>query len=303
MVKLVTKRGEISTNMLQNIYISPSDDFNTIVTNLQNDCIVHLSEGVFRGKFKLDASNVTIIGAGMDKTVIEYGDYAQKPHPDGREYNTFRTWTMAVCGDNVKMSNLTIKNYARYPEKLGQEVALTVYGDRFEMTDCRLTSTQDTLFCGPLPYDLTQRYIDMLPPELRRYEPMSQHFKRCLIEGTVDFIFGCGDAVFEDCEIRSLWDKRNVGYVCAPAHGLENKTGMEFRRCRFTADEGVSGIYLARPWRDYGIARFTDCEYGGHIAPEGFDKWNDTHRDETARFYETPIINKRVNWINKKEEN
>ena len=289
-------------NMPQNIYISPSDSLNTILTNLQNDCIVHLSEGIYRGKFVLSASNVTIIGAGMDKTVLEFGDYARKPHPDGREFNTFRTFTLAVTGDNVRMTGLTVKNYSRYPEVLGQEVALTVYGGGFEMTDCRLTSTQDTLFCGPLPYDLTQRYVDMLPPELRRYEPMKQVFKRCLIEGTVDFIFGCGDAVFEDCEIRSLWDKRGVGYVCAPAHGLENTTGMEFRRCRFTAEDGVSGIYLARPWRDYGIARFTDCEYGIHIAPEGFDKWNDTERDKTARFYETPIINTRVSWINKKEE-
>jgi len=60
-------------------------------------------------------------------------------------------------------------------------------------------------------------------------------------------------------------------------------------------------VYLARPWRDYGIARFEDCSYGPHIAPAGFDKWNDTNRDRTARFYETPSVPGRVSWANRKE--
>ena len=62
-----------------------------------------------------------------------------------------------------------------------------------------------------------------------------------------------------------------------------------------------SSIYLARPWRDYGLARFEHCAYGAHIAPEGFDKWNDTHRDKTARFYEIPGVPGRVSWIRGKE--
>ena len=33
-----------------------------------------------------------------------------------------------------------------------------------------------------------------------------------------------------------------------------------------------------------------------HIAPLGFDKWNDTDRDRTARFYEIPLSPGRVPW-------
>ena len=119
----------------------------------------------------------------------------------------------------------------------------------------------------------------------------------------MDFIFGCGEALFEDCEIRSLADARNIGYVGAPAHALEQKLGFEFRRCRLTAQEGVSpgSIFLARPWRDYGLCVFTDCQLGPHIHPEGFDKWNDTHRDRTARFFETPPVPGRVSWCNRGE--
>ena len=175
-------------------------------------------------------------------------------------------------------------------------MALTVYGDRFTMERCRLTSTQDTLFLGPLPADLIERYDGFLPDHLRRDKPCAQRFTGCLIEGTVDFIFGCGRAVFDHCEIRSLLDARGTGYVAAPAHALEQTEGFLFQNCRFTAQEGVQGIYLARPWRDYGLCVFRDCAYGAHISPLGFDKWNDTQRDKTARFYETPLPAGRVPW-------
>lgn len=235
----------------------------------------------------------------MDKTVIVWDDYAEKIHEDGKAYNTFRTWTLAVCADNVTMEDLCVVNDALHPEIKGQEVALTVYGDNFRMKNCRLTSTQDTLFLGPLPGDLIERYDGFLPDHLRQDKLCRQYFDNCLIEGTVDFIFGCGNTVFDHCELRSLADARGIGFVAAPAHALEQTEGFLFRNCRFTAEPGVEAgsIYLARPWRDYGLCRFENCEYGAHISPLGFDKWNDTNRDRTARFYETPPVPGRVRWI------
>ena len=190
-------------------------------------------------------------------------------------------------------------NDALHPETKGQEVALTVYADDFHMKNCRLTSTQDTLFLGPLPGDLIERYDGFLPDHLRRDMRCRQYFDNCLIEGTVDFIFGCGEALFDNCEIRSLYDVREVGYAAAPAHALEQTEGFTFRNCRFTAEPAVDDeiIFLARPWRDYGLSRFENCTYGSHISPLGFDKWNDTDRDRTARFYETPAVPGRVSWV------
>ena len=155
------------------------------------------------------------------------------------------------------------------------------------------------MFLGPLPDDLIERYDGFLPGHLRQSKPCRQLFQNCLIEGTVDFIFGCGEAVFEDCEIRSLCDARNIGYAAAPAHSSVQAEGFRFQNCRFTAEEGVApgSIYLARPWRDYGLCVFDHCTYGGHISPLGFDKWNDTHRDQTARFYEIPSVEGRVEWV------
>ena len=260
---------------------------------------VRLAEGEYRCKTTVFTPGLTLCGAGADRTRIVWDDYAKKLDKDGVEYNTFRTWTMAVCADGVTMRDLSVINDALRPEVKGQEVALTVYGDGFAMERCRLTSTQDTLFLGPLPRDLIERYDGFLPDHLRRDKPCAQRFTGCLIEGTVDFIFGCGRAVFDHCEIRSLLDARGTGYVAAPAHALEQTEGFLFQNCRFTAQEGVEGIYLARPWRDYGLCVFQDCTYGDHISPLGFNKWNDTQRDKTARFYESPPVAGRVPWARK----
>ena len=284
---------------MKDLFVHVGEDLQDAFDRAEPGAVIHLAAGVYRQKTVLRTPDVTLLGEGADRTAIVWDDYANKIHADGKEYNTFRTWTLAVCADGVTMRDLAIVNDALHPEAKGQEVALTVYGDRFAMEDCVLRSTQDTLFLGPLPRDLIERYDGFLPDELRVDRPLSQRFTNCRIEGTVDFIFGCGNALFKRCEIRSLRDARNVGYVAAPAHALEETEGFTFRACRFTAEDGVEGIYLARPWRDYGLSRFEDCVYGAHIAAEGFDKWNDTERDKTARFYESPVVPGRVAWCNR----
>lgn len=288
--------------MPQTIYVSPADDLQSVFDRAEENAVIRLAPGIYRCKTMIRTPGLTLIGSGREGTVICYNDYARKDHPIGGEFNTFRTYTLAICADRVTIRNLSVVNDALFPETKGQEVALSVVGTDFRMENCRLTSTQDTLFTGPLPDDLIGRYEGFLPDPLRAGYPMEQYFENCLIEGTVDFIFGCADALFENCELRSLRDARNVGYVAAPAHEPRQQEGYRFRNCRFTCEDGVApgSIYLARPWRDYGISRFENCTYEEHIAAEGFDKWNNTHRDQTARFFESPALPGRVGWCNRK---
>ncbi len=286
---------------MSDIYITPDDRLQAVFDRAQPGTVIHMAPGVYRQKAMICTPGLTIIGSGVDKTRIIYDDYAKKPDAQGFAYITFRTYTLAVCADHVTIRDLAIVNDALQPEVKGQEVALSVVGDDFCMENCRLASTQDTLFAGPLPDDLIERYEGFLAEPLRRGGNLRQHYRNCLIEGTVDFIFGCGEALFENCELRSLADTRGIGFVAAPAHGLGPGRGFVFRDCRFTCAAGVElgSVYLARPWRDHGYAIFTDCVYGPHIADAGFDKWNDTRRDLTARFYETPVQPGRVGWINR----
>lgn len=289
--------------MRKTIFVTPADDLQRVFDNAQENARIVMAPGLYRQKTMIRTPGIELVGAGSGKTVIAFDDHANKPHPIGGEFNTFRTYTLAVCADGVTIRDVTIQNDGYYPEIKGQEVALSVVADHFRMENCRLTSTQDTLFVGPLPSDLIGRYEGAFDDALRRGGRMRQIFENCLIEGTVDFIFGCGEAAFIDCRIHSLADARGIGYVAAPSHEKRQTEGLHFLRCSFTCEEGVQpgSIYLARPWRDYGIARFESCSYGCHIAQEGFHKWNDTDRDKTARFYESPALPGRVDWINRTE--
>lgn len=286
---------------MHRIKLTAADDLQKAFDRAPEYSEVVLAPGVYRQKVMIRTVGLTIIGAGPDQTKLVWDDHANKPHPIGGEYNTFRTYTLAVCADHVTIRDLHICNDALQPEVRGQEVALSVVADAFRMENCRLSSTQDTLFLGPLPSDLIGRYEGAFADELRQGYAMAQHFENCTIEGTVDFIFGCGKATFESCRIHSLKDARNIGYVAAPSHEQRQEEGFLFRQCDFTCEDGVErgSIYLARPWRDYGMARFEDCTYGPHIRLEGFHHWAGTNRDQTARFYESPAQPGRVSWINR----
>lgn len=291
---------------MKKITASPNDKLSAVLGSIEPGTQVFLKKGVYRQKLEITVPNIELIGENPEETVIVYGDYAQKLDEQGREYNTFRTYTAAVLAENVRFRGLTVENDAKFPEKNGQEVALTVYADGFRAEDCRLISTQDTLFCGPLPPDLIERYDGFLKDELRKPCFTRQVYKSCLIAGTVDFIFGCADALFEECELRSLYEVRGHGYVAAPAHSETQDIGFVFRSCRFTGEDKTAdgSVFLARPWRDYGKASFIDCSYGSHISGSGFDKWNDTERDKTARFSEYGNVPEgRVQWSKILSEN
>ena len=286
------------------IRVTPADDLQAVFDGAPAGSTIRLEPGIYRQKLMIRTSDLTLIGSGAEETVIVYDDHAKKPHPIGWEYNTFRTYTLAVCADGVTVKDLTVANDAGSPKEKGQEVALSVVADGFQMENCHLISTQDTLFLGPLPSDLIGRYEGFLLDPLRRGGTLRQSFRNCRIDGSVDFIFGCGVAEFENCQICSVYDEGRIGFVAAPSHGLIQQEGFHFRNCSFTAEETVEqgSVYLARPWRDHGISRFENCSYGTHIAPEGFDKWNDTCRDRTARFFEEPEVAGRVSWVNRIEK-
>lgn len=288
------------------VKVTPWEKLSEILRGVKPNTRIVLSEGTYREKIEINVPNIEIIGEGADKTVIVWDDYAKKLDPSGKELITFRTYTTAVTADNVTLKKLTVANDSLKPEEKGQEVALTVYGDNFYAEDCRFISTQDTVFCGPLPPDLIERYKGFLKDELRGKNFQRHIFKNCFIAGNVDFIFGCADALFQSCEIRSVFDVRGHGYVAAPAHALSQEIGFVFSDCSFTCEDSIAkgSIFLARPWRDYGKASFIGCQYGKHISSEGFDKWNDTERDKTARFSEWGADREgRVPWSKPLNEN
>ena len=159
------------------IKITPEDSLSQAVNSAAPHTRIELAPGVYREKLEIRAGGIEIVGHSAQDTVISWDDYALKLDERGVEFNTFRTYTAAVLADNVTFRSLTVENAAGSPESKGQEVALTVYADGFYAEGCRFVSTQDTVFCGPLPDDLIERYDGFLKDELRKKGSCRQIFK------------------------------------------------------------------------------------------------------------------------------
>ena len=107
------------------------------------------------------------------------------------------------------------------------------------------------------------------------------------------------------CIIHSL----SNSYITAASTPADQAYGYVFNNCTLTVDDGVSKVYLGRPWRDYGHTLFMNCHLGNHIRPEGWHHWKE-HRQQTARYMEFgnegegADITRRVGWsrqLTKKE--
>lgn len=282
--------------------IDSNTSINETLKKMSEGDTLYLKNGFYKEKVVVLQNNINIIGETMDEVIISNHDWFTKIMLDYNECNTFRTYTLLVAGNNVKISNLTIENTSTPSSKYGQAVALYVEGDNFKAKDLILKGAQDTLFTGPLPADLIIRHQGFLPEYQLRGKKSHQIYEDCQIYGDVDFIFGTAQALFINCDIISIVDKNRkerIGYISAPAHPKDDKFGYLFYKCNMIYDTNDQEVFLARPWRDYGTAAFIECNYDKHISKLGFNKWNNTERDKTARFSEyntNTDLSNRVNW-------
>ncbi len=205
-------------------------------------------------------------------------------HEDGRPYHTFRTATVRVDGDRVRFKNCSFENHAGKGKEVGQAIALYLDGADITLEECTLIGHQDTLFLAPLPPKEIQVDGFLGPKQLTPRTDRTVTFKRCHIEGGVDFIFGGATAYFEDCEFVS----NEKGYVFAPSTPEHIKTGFVAKNCRFlhTQDVEAKSCYIARPWREYAKVRLENCFLDDHIHPEGFHDWGKEKARETSVFEE-----------------
>ena len=223
--------------------------------------VIFVKNGTYKEKLVLPQwlQNIEICGESAENTIITYDDHANILWPEtGKPMGTFRTYTLKVEGNDITFRNLTIENNAA---RLGQAVALFTEGDRLLFVGCRFLGNQDTVYTGTAGSRL--------------------YFTDCHISGTTDFIFGPATAWFENCTIES----RANSYITAASTPQNQSYGYVFSHCRLTALEGITKVYLGRPWRDYGYTLFMNCELGGHIRPEGWHHW-EKHREQTARYME-----------------
>jgi pectinesterase len=223
-----------------------------------------VSRGMYQERVVIpdNKPNIRLIGDCAEETIIRYGLGARMLDSEGAELGTFRTSTMTVLADDFVMENVTVANSAGPGGEAGQALALYVSGDRQAYRGVRLLGWQDTFY--------TARG--------------RQYFAGCYIEGDVDFIFGSGTVLFDQCEIRSL----QKGYITAASTPAGQPYGLVFLDCRLTGAEAAEerSVYLGRPWRPYAHSVFVRTWMDKHIQPEGWDNWRDPSNERTARYEE-----------------
>ncbi len=274
---------------------------NTILSTARNceKTVIRLGKGIFNEKVHSQFKNLQIIGAGTEKTIITNADGAYHNYCTGEKIGTFRSYTVCFQGDKLYAEGFTIKNTCGDGRVAGQGIALYLDCRFAYLKDIRIMGHQDTLFLAPLP-EHPRIPASFKGPGFRKKRMTSvTYLENCYIEGDVDFIFGGGEAIFDNCTIHSLNrnDKIN-GYVTAPST-CASKNGFTFYRCQLTGDASEESVYLGRPWRPYGNAVFLDCQIGKHITREGWTVWNYNKGEEhSARFGTYPVMSENeVDWV------
>ena len=237
--------------------------------------VVYIHDGRYREKLTIDRPRLTLVGQSRDGAVITFGAIADTPSPGGGTYGTRGSFTLRIVAPDFRAEHLTIENSFDYlanmrkaaedtsKRKNAQGVALAIDGDadRSAFEDVSIVGHQDTLF-----------------PNAGR-----SWFHHSIVAGSVDFIFGAGRALFEDCDIisRDRGSPTNNGYITAPSTPSSQPIGFLFMRSRLrkeTAALAPASVALGRPWHPYANAQldpsavFVDCWMDDHIGPKGWER-------------------------------
>ncbi|MEO5814519.1 MAG: pectinesterase family protein [Gemmatimonadaceae bacterium] len=244
--------------------------------------VIYIRNGRYREKLTVDKANITFLGESRDGVVLTFDATADTPDPDGGTVGTRGSYTLRITAPDFRAEHLTIENAFDYranaarpasdPAKVKNTQAVALHldrgSDRAAFVDCVLSGWQDTLYANA----------------------GRASFKQCIILGHVDFIFGAGVAVFEDCDIVS----RAAGYIAAPSTPPLQRYGFVFIGSRLGRESNAvkpNTVALGRPWHPSSNPNvnpsvvYIDCNMDDHILAEAWTQMGG-YGPEAARFFE-----------------
>jgi pectin methylesterase-like acyl-CoA thioesterase len=262
--------------------------------------IVLIAPGTYREQVIVNQSHVTLKGTGSGPAdTILVDDTSQGTRGAKPSYATLH-----VLGDDFHADNITFQNdFNRTHEQVfagSQAQALNLEGDRNVLINVHILANQDTLYIGArgcgqagsrrtaAPGTATNPATGPIPAPACEPAATRSFFSHCVVAGNVDFIYGDGNAFFDQCEIHSTQHAEG-GYLTAQGKYLASQQSMfVFNRCRLTAEPGETHVFLGRPWRPYASVVFLNCEMGAHIDPAGWREWHpgETHNLDTVFYAE-----------------
>lgn len=234
--------------------------------------VINVAAGTYNEPIYIrDKNNLTIKGAGRDRTVISYannesyengtgGGVSSKPgigdavDKENGKTTGGRAVILVESCDNLVFEDITMQN--SFGELEGQaEVMYFNSSNRLTIENCALLSLQDTFNCKGKVW-----------------------VHNSLIAGHCDYIWGSPSAcLFEDCEIRS----EAAGYIVQARVPSASDKGFVFLNCRLTASAGLADavMYLARAndhskedaaKKTYDNVTFVACTMSPVIRPVGW---------------------------------
>ncbi|MFL5562074.1 MAG: pectinesterase family protein [Gemmatimonadaceae bacterium] len=252
--------------------------------------VIFVRKGRYHEKLTVDRPRVTLRGEDPDSTILTFDAAAETPAPGGSTYGTRGSYTLRVVAPDFRAESLTIENAWDYRANAakpdsdkskflhgtqGVALMLDLGSDRASFENVRILGNQDTLF----------------PNSGRSY------FHRCVVSGNVDFIFGAGRAVFEDCDIisRDRGSATNNGYITAASTDSSQNFGFLFLHSRLKKESPAmakGSVTLGRPWHPFADPRaiasvaFVDCWMDDHIGAKGWDRMSSIDSTGTRVWYE-----------------
>ncbi|WJV61550.1 pectinesterase family protein [Pectobacteriaceae bacterium CE70] len=221
--------------------------------------VIYIKNGLYHERLTITRANLHLKGQSRDGTIIAATTAAGTLKSDGTISGTSGSSTVKVNANDFSAQSLTIRNDFDFPANQAksdsdstkitstQAVALyvTANSDRAYFKDVSLISYQDTLYVSGV----------------------RSFFSDCRISGTVDFIFGSGTALFDNCDLvaRNRLDVKSgnvYGYLTAPSTNINKKYGLVFTNSRVIKESDAiptQSYGLGRPW--HPTTTFSDGRY------------------------------------------
>ncbi|KNA09523.1 hypothetical protein SOVF_152850 [Spinacia oleracea] len=229
--------------------------------------LVYVSAGVYEENVSIDKKKryIMMIGDGINQTIIT----GNRSVAD-KVFSTFQSATFAVTGTGFVGMNMTIRNTAGAINH--QAVALRSGSDLSAFYNCSFEGYQDTLYAHSL----------------------RQFYRECDIYGTVDFIFGNANVVFQNCNIypRLPLDNQFNAITAQGRTDPNQNTGISIENCVIRASDDLANsnsttkTYLGRPWKEYSRTVYLESFIDNVVDPSGWREWNGSFALDTLYYGE-----------------
>ncbi|XP_003594727.2 probable pectinesterase 67 [Medicago truncatula] len=274
---------KIGTNRTIKVDINGNGEFKSVQAAIDsipegnsNWVIVHIRKGVYREKVHIPKNKRYIFmrGNGRGKTAIVWSESSS----DNIASATFKVEAPDFIAFGISFKNDAPTGVAYTSQN--QSVAAFVAAEKAAFYHCAFYSTHNTLF------DYKGRH----------------YYESCYIQGSIDFIFGRGRTIFQNCEIFVVDDKRISIRGSITAANRENESEMSGFIFIKGKVYGIGGVYLGRAKGPYSRVIFAKTYLSKTIVPEGWTNWS--YDGSTEHLYHAEykchgpgaIAEKRASW-------